>query len=104
MEEGYFSMIGLPSHAVHGNWQDLITHHLEYENGEFSTKTEWTKYRPQGLFAVALLSASVDLLYAKKVLPRYHESTEVEKLLDDLIIRINGANELHEQFLQKEVS
>jgi hypothetical protein len=104
MEDGYLSLIGLGSHAVHGNWQDLITHHLGYENGEFYPETGWTRYPPQGLFAVALFSAYVNLLYTKNVIPQMQEAEEIERRLSDLMIRVNVANELHEQFLQKEGS
>lgn len=40
MEKRYLAFLSLSSHAVHGNWQDLLTYHLKYENGEFSPKTE----------------------------------------------------------------
>jgi len=104
MEEGYLSIMGLPSHAIHGNWQDLITHHLEYENGEFSPKTEWTQYRPQGIFAVASYSVMANSLYARKAIPQTQEAEEIETVLSDLMVRIKVANELHEQFLQNKGS
>lgn len=101
MEDAYLYLISLPSHAVHGNWQDLITHHLGYENGEFYPDTTWSPYRPQGIFAVAMFSVDVALQYSKKQLPHFHESDEVEELLIDLMKRISVANDLHEEFLQK---
>jgi hypothetical protein len=79
-EEIYFAVFSLPSHAIHGNWQDLITYHLEYDNGEFTPKTEW----------------SLD-----EIAPAYSEKNQMNSRLDDIVIRIQKADELHEKFLQR---
>jgi hypothetical protein len=84
MEDAYLALMSLPSHPVHGNWQDLITHHLGYENGAFYPKTAWTQYRPQGIFTVAMLSVEVNSQYSKKMLPHFHEPKDVEERLTDL--------------------
>lgn len=101
MEEIYFALFSLPSHAVHGNWQDLITYHLDYENKEFSPKTQWGYPRPQPLFAVALLSAEINKLYLKEIIPDCSDKDKINKILDDIFLRIRVADELHEQFIQK---
>lgn len=101
MEEAYFALFSLPSHAVHGNWQDLITHHLDYENGGFSPNTQWTHPRPQPLFAAALLSAEINKLYLDEIIPECPDKNQIITLLDDIILRIRVGGELHEQFLQK---
>jgi hypothetical protein len=100
MEEGYLSIFGLPSHAVHGNWQDLITHHLEYGEGSFTPTTAWTHSRPQTVFGVAMFSVHANLLYARKLLSQSYEVDAIQDILVDLMMRVNTANELHEQFLQ----
>ena len=99
--DAYRAMVSLPNHATHGNWQDLITHHLEYEDGEFMPKPEWNHCRPQPVFVVALLSVKVNLAYLEKVIPDYHEKKEIEASLKDMLVRLHVADELHEQFLQK---
>lgn len=104
MEEEYFALFSLPSHAVHGNWQDLITYHLEYENGEFSPKTEWGYPRPQPIFVASILSAEVNKLYLNEVIPACPDKEQIGKLLDDVFVRIRVADELHEQFLQRNES
>lgn len=101
MKSSYFSLFGLPSHAVHGNWQDLITYHLNYENGVFSPNLNWGYPRPQLLFIASLLSAKTNKLYLNNVIPKYPDKNQINKLLDDFLIRIHKADELHEQFLQK---
>lgn len=101
MEDEYFALFSLPSHSVHGNWQDLITYHLENENGEFSPKAQWGHPRPQPVFAAALLSAETNRLYLDEIISNCSDKEQIDKLLDDIIIRIQVADELHEQFLQK---
>lgn len=101
MKEIYFAVFSLASHAVHGNWQDLITYHLECENGEFSPKTEWGYPRPQPLFAAAFLSAEINKLYLDEIIPDCSDKNQINNILGDIIIRIHITDELHEQFLQK---
>ncbi len=101
MEDIYFVMCGLRSHAIHGNFQDLIRYHLEYKDGYFSPNTNWGHPRPQIVNAIALLSAQVNKDYLDKAIQRYNESEEIGKKLDDMIIRIKIVDELHEQFLNE---
>lgn len=101
MEEIYFAMFSLPSHAVHGNWQDLITYHLEYENGEFAPRTEWGYPRPQPLFAAALLSAEINKLYLDEILPECSDKDKIDDILDNIAIRVRVTDEVHEQFMER---
>ena len=100
MEEIYLSLFSGPSHDIHGNWQNLITNHLEYANGEFSPNTEWKMPRPQPLFAICVLSADTVKLYTEKTMPDCPDKEKVKKILDDINLRARVADELHEQFLQ----
>ena len=102
MEDAYSAIMGLPSHSVHGNWQDLITNHLEHEqDGTFTPNTDWSDSRPQAPFAIASVSVSIGLEYLEKMIPEYHEKKQIKERLDDLMIRIGVADELHEQFIQQ---
>lgn len=101
MEDAYSSLMGLPSHSVHGNWQDLITNHLEYEkDGTFTPNTDWSDSRPQAPFALALVSVAIGKEYLEKMIPEYHEKKQLKERLDDLMVRIAVADDLHEKFLQ----
>jgi len=100
MEDIYFATFSLPSHAVHGNWQDLITYHLEHEKGEFSPKLQWGYPSPQPLFAVSFLSAKVNKDYSNEIIPDCSDKDKINKILDEFIVRISVADDLHEQFLQ----
>ncbi|GAI38599.1 unnamed protein product, partial [marine sediment metagenome] len=102
MEDLYFALFSLPSHSVHGNWQDLIAFHLEYEKGEFSPRIKWTHLEPQLLFTAALLSADSNKLYLNEIIQECPDEDQIDNLLDDIILRVRVADELHEQFLNQE--
>ena len=104
MEDAYSSFMGLPSHSIHGNWQDLITNHLDYNDGSFIPNTDWTECRPQAPFSISLISVALDLEYLEKVIPDYHEKKEIKERLNDLFLRIRIADELHEKFIQQKTA
>jgi hypothetical protein len=101
MEDIYFSVFSLPSHGVHGNWQDLITYHLEYENGEYLPRTEWGYPRPQPVFAISFLSAEINLLYLNDIMPDCEDKKQIKAMLRDIMQRDLKCDELHERFLSR---
>jgi len=100
MQEEYFALFTLGSHSVHGNWQDLMMYNLEDEKGEFLPNTNWHRSRPQYLFVGALISARANELYLNDIMPKCPDKDEINKLLEDVFIRIRVADEMHEKFLQ----
>ena len=88
LEDAYFAIFALPSHNVHGNWQDLITNHLEYNNGAFQPNTDRKTPRPQPVFASGILSIEVDRQYIDTVLPNCPDKTQIQDLLNDIHDRI----------------
>ena len=104
LDDIYFALFSLPSHAVHGNWQDLITHHLNHENGEFSPKTEWSYPRPQPILSIALLSSEVNKLYLEEIIQDCLDKEQILKMLKDVFLRIRVVDEVHEEFIQKHSS
>ena len=101
LEKAYMYVFGLQSHFIHGNWQDLVFHHVEYDNDGFLPKPDWCYSKPQALFAVALQSAGVNMFYLDDILPECEDKDQINELLNDVISRTRIANDLHEQFLQK---
>ena len=99
-ENFYIALFGLPSHSVHGNWADLITHHLKYEDGSFSPNTKWNLPRPQLLFTIGLLSAYTNKNYLNHIFPECLEKYQISLTIDGMIRKIHIVDELHEQFLQ----
>jgi hypothetical protein len=97
----YSGIFSLPSHYVHGNWQDLMSNHLEFENGEFSPNPDWNSPRPQPLLALCMLSIDANKLYINKTLPDCPDRRKISDLLDDIRSRTVIVDRLHEEFLQK---
>lgn len=102
LEKEYFALCGLPNHAVHGNWQDLINYHLEYENGEFSPNPEWEPSRPQTLLAAALFSAETNKVFLDKIIPPFEDKDKINELVEDVLSKTILVDKLHEKFLQNE--
>lgn len=101
MEDIYSALFSLPSHDIHGNWQNLINNHLEYENNEFNPNTNRKMPKPQPLFGICVLSAKTVKLYIKKIVPDCSDKEKVLKMLEDVTLRVRVADELHEHYLQK---
>ncbi len=99
MENMYLVFMRLLSHSVHGNWQDLIDNHLQYQDGEFSPNIKWCHARPQPIFAVCILSVVVNRWYLEKIIEEGPDNERIKELNNDVLIRIRVADELHEQFL-----
>ena len=101
MEKEYMALFSLPSHVVHGNWQDLIMHHLQHENGEFSPNPDWGRVRPQPVFVSAYFSALINKLYLEKIIPNCDDTNQINNYVDKSIKKILEADGLHESFLQQ---
>jgi len=101
-DEAYRALFGLPSHAIHGNWQDLLRFHVKQDRDGFLPSVEWTTPRPQPIFIIALLSAAVCRCYLNANLPDCEDRRFLLEMITDCEERIDEADELHEQFLQKE--
>ncbi len=63
LDGGYLAMFSLPSHAIHGNWEDLFEHHLQRVEGGFIPDPRWTRPRPQLLIACSGLSIEAERRY-----------------------------------------
>lgn len=98
-EYGYRAIFSLPSHNIHGNWQDILDHHVEPSDSGFSPYTKWHQPRPQHLFITVLLSVDVCQSFLN-FLPESKEKETLEELINDLFERTKKADLLHEKFLQ----
>jgi hypothetical protein len=98
----YVLIYGSASHAVHGNWQDLITHHLAEENGGFLPDTSWTYPTLQLLIATTILSGDLLHNYVEEVIPNDNKKRELLVLIEDIIERTFKLDKAHELFIQRE--
>ena len=56
LESTYLGLYGGSSRSIHGNWTDILYHHLEYSDQGFSPKFEWGRPRPQQVLPIAQLT------------------------------------------------
>lgn len=94
----YQALVGLPNHAVHGNWQDLVTYQLERDGEQFKPFTEWTPARPEILFMAAMLSVGASQVYLNDLMPEFGDRKQIDEYLADLHERVHEAFELYGEF------
>lgn len=84
---------------IHPNWHDIFRNHLQEVNGGFVPGFEGGSPRPQPLLTGALLTVLATEAYLK--LRPAAEVSFFEALPDDLKDRLEYADGLHEQFIQR---
>lgn len=98
LADAYSAIFGGPSRNVHGGWQDLLQYHLECESpGKFKPKLEFSKPRPQVIYALNQLVAETMLEYIEKL--DHEELRPIERRTEDAIQRNYLANDMHEEYL-----
>ena len=103
--DAYVGAFAGTSTAVHGNWGDIASHHLERFDGSgfFRPCFEWSMPRPQHPFALAKM-----ILVVSENIAEYIGGPEFRDYLNPLILnvfeRIDFAVELHEEFLARAAS
>lgn len=99
--EYVYDVFSSHNHYVHGNWQDLLFHHIDDVGNRFIPKPDWSYIRPQPIFALAIFSVDVDRLYLFQNFPDGKDKKMLTDLLDDALNRIIQVDRLHEAFLQR---
>lgn len=101
LERAYLSVFGGPSGSVHGNWGDLLQHHLIAEDdGSFKPNLEVaTMKQPQPFLAVSTIAVRAVAQYLAHVDSR--EFAPALQQLDDLLARVDAVDGLHEEFLKR---
>jgi uncharacterized protein DUF5677 len=100
IEKAYLAVFGGPSESVHGNWGDLLRHHLKCSDRGFEPNTEPSPMkRPQPFYAVGRIGAVAVAEYLRH-LGSSTMGHAIEQL-DDLVLRLQVADGLHEKYLQR---
>jgi len=100
LERAYRAVFSGPSESVHGNWGDLLRHHLKWSESGFQPNTESSPMkRPQPFYAVAMIAARAVADYLQHMDPRTFAHA-IEQL-EDLVARVELVDSLHEQYLQR---
>lgn len=85
LSQTYNIFYGLSSHAIHGNWQDLIQHHINQNDDHFTINYEWNSPRPNLLYAVILFNLIICNEFAKielEPIPQKEIQSEFRTLFD----------------------
>ena len=98
----YSAAFGGGSHSIHGNWHELYSNHLEWEDGsdEFTPKLTWEMPRPQVVTSFALLIIDTVKIFFQFIAGD-EASNYFDPLLDDLHDRVLDLVEGHETHLAK---
>jgi hypothetical protein len=82
----YSVYYGMSSHAIHGNWQDILSNNLKKVEGGFKLDLNWQKTGPQIIDGPIILSLDVMSIFIKKELSSDNNSTllldNIKTLLD----------------------
>lgn len=102
MESDYPMLQGVPSHAIHGTWVDLMLHHLEEVDSGFRPKPDPTRPDARLICPINMIVLTAVKSYVDKRFPRGHEgiSTLLARI-DDLIERNIKIDALHEERFSK---
>jgi hypothetical protein len=97
LEVAYLGAFGGASHSVHGNWQDLLEYHLDFEDDGYLPELRWHRPRPQLLTTVSTLAIrTVEMFFSEIAGPA---ADDIAMGLLDLRERVLLLVHLHEEFL-----
>ncbi|MCA0349617.1 MAG: DUF5677 domain-containing protein [Bacteroidetes bacterium] len=90
---------GISSHAIHGNWQDILSNNLTKTKKGFQLKLDWQKPKTPIVEAIAVFNLKFINLFAQKEMKEYPNTKSIiessEKLLESCIL----FSECHEKWI-----
>lgn len=97
LESTYLGLYGGSSRSIHGNWTDILDHHLEYSDQGFSPKFEWGRPRPQQILPIAQLILET----TKEFLLHVGSATDapIIRRIDSIFDNTKAADSAHEDWL-----
>lgn len=96
-EKIYTYAFRTPSHAIHGDWADLLRSHLKKEGRFYRPKLEFDTPDPRGLAPVSILVLDVAIKYLKKF--RLDRDEIITSIAGKLSQKIGEIDREHEAFL-----
>lgn len=99
LEDAYLGAFAGPSHAVHGNWQDLLEYHLDADDEGYRADLEWHRPRPQLLTTLAHLTMKTLMTFFSHAVGEAGD--EISNKFPDLEDRLGTFVHLHEEFLAR---
>lgn len=101
LQSPYLSLFGGGSHAVHGNWQDLLDYHLDEHEGLYRGNPDFHRSRPQLFEAVGVIAIGTLLEYFEFFDKNFPAS--VRKRLEALQESLMRVLHEHEQYLRRKL-
>lgn len=98
----YLTTFSMTSNEVHGNWCDLVFHHLEWSEEGYLPEIRWSLPRPQEVLAAGLILADAYERYSVSNLPQGQDKDLLLERLAKYKERLSLLTYLHEEFLAKE--
>lgn len=95
----YLPLFAGGSHAVHGNWQDLIDHHLKEQDDIYLLEVDFHRSRPQIFEAIGIVVIQSAGRYLDFVDP--DQTSDLGEELRDLAARIRLVAQGHENYLRR---
>lgn len=99
LEDAYLGAFAGPSHAVHGNWQDLLEHHLDSDEEGYTADMQWHRPRPQLLTTLAHLTVETLTVFFGDIVGQ--SGSQLSEQMSDLRERLAQFVHLHEEFLAR---
>ncbi|MET4601085.1 hypothetical protein ABIB90_000536 [Bradyrhizobium sp. JR4.1] len=102
LSDAYSAFFGGTSHNVHGNWHDIYTNHLNWDEtaNSFTPKMAWRRPRPQMVTSLALVVAETLNIYFEFI-GGDEVSGHFAPKLDDLQRRVFALVDGHEAYLAR---
>lgn len=94
----YILLYGNTSHAIHGNWQDLINFHLIKSEEGFEPNIEFRQPNCKTLNTVNMISCELLSEYGTAILPQSNRKEELLVALKDIMKRTFKLRCLHEEY------
>lgn len=98
MEEFYITHISIPSHSIHGNWQDLITNHLIKEEDGYSLQFMLIPMKANIIIGTELLIADISKFYTETQLPDGEDKEILFTRINDFMESMFKINEFYNKF------
>jgi len=97
----YVFLYGNASHAIHGNWQDIISYHVDAFRDGFEPYIHFNYPNCKVLNSITMMSCELLQEYSKQVLPDTINRFELLKELDSIMTRTAKLRFRHEEFYQE---
>lgn len=104
LEHLYDPILGAFSHSIHGNWQDLLSHYLIYnDDGTFSPDIG-SKPKPQVICGLGIILCLTLTDFVKWMIPDCPDRKRLLNRISKIDNEVREVDSLHEDYLKRKYS